>query len=62
MLRALRLRLPLLERVMGGVHKAYRLHKWTGIAAAVTAIAHWGAKESSGWIKIHPLGPRSGWR
>ena len=35
----LALHLPLLERVMGGVHKAYRLHKWTGIAAAVIAMA-----------------------
>ena len=35
----LALHLPLLERVMGGVHRAYRLHKWTGIAAAVIAMA-----------------------
>ena len=47
----LALRLPLLDRVMGGMDQVYRLHKWTGIAAALTAIAHWGAKESSGWIK-----------
>ena len=47
----LALRLPLLDRLMGGMDQVYRLHKWTGIAAALTAIAHWGAKESSGWIK-----------
>ena len=47
----LALRLPLLDRLMGGMDQVYRLHKWTGIAAAVTAIAHWGAKESSGLIK-----------
>lgn len=47
----LALRLPLLDRALGGMDQVYRLHKWTGIAAALTAIAHWGAKESSGWIK-----------
>lgn len=47
----LALRLPLLDRALGGMDQVYRLHKWTGIAAAVTAIAHWGAKESSGLIK-----------
>lgn len=47
----LALRLPLLDRMMGGMDQVYRLHKWTGIAAALTAITHWGAKESSGWIK-----------
>ncbi len=47
----LALRLPLLDRLLGGMDQVYRLHKWAGIAAALTAIAHWGAKESSGWIK-----------
>ena len=47
----LALRLPLLDRVLGGMDQVYRLHKWAGIAAALTAIVHWGAKESSGWIK-----------
>ena len=47
----LALRLPLFDRLMGGMDHVYRLHKWVGIAAALTAIAHWGAKESSGWIK-----------
>jgi len=47
----LALRLPWLERPLGGLDQVYRLHKWAGIGAAVTAIAHWGAKESSGWIK-----------
>ena len=28
----------------------YRLNKGTGISAALAAIAHWGAKESSGAI------------
>ncbi len=47
----LALRLPLFDRLMGGMDQVYRLHKWTGIAAALTAIGHWGAKESSGLIK-----------
>jgi predicted ferric reductase len=33
----LALRLPLLDRVMGGMDQVYRLHKWTGIAAALSA-------------------------
>ena len=47
----LALRLPLLERPLGGMDQVYRLHKWAGIGAGITAIAHWAAKESSGWIK-----------
>lgn len=47
----LALRLPLFDRLMGGMDQVYRLHKWTGIAAALSAIVHWGAKESSGLIK-----------
>ncbi|MBY0410641.1 MAG: ferredoxin reductase family protein [Burkholderiaceae bacterium] len=47
----LALRLPLLDRVLGGMDQVYRLHKWAGIAGALTAVVHWGAKESSGWIK-----------
>ena len=47
----LALRLPLLDRAMGGMDQVYRLHKWTGVAVALSAIAHWGAKESSSFIK-----------
>lgn len=47
----LALRLPWLERPLGGMDQIYRLHKWAGIGAAVAAIAHWGAKESGGWIQ-----------
>jgi predicted ferric reductase len=47
----LALRLPWLERPLGGMDQVYRLHKWAGIGAALTAVLHWGAKESSGWIK-----------
>ena len=47
----LALRLPWLERPLGGMDQIYRLHKWTGIGAALTAILHWGADESSDWIK-----------
>lgn len=47
----LSLRRPWMERPLGGMDQVYRLHKWAGIAAVVTAVLHWGAKESSGWIK-----------
>ena len=47
----LALRLPLFDRLMGGMDQVYRLHKWTGMAAALSAMVHWGAKESSGLIK-----------
>ncbi len=30
-----------LEQRLDGLDKAYRLHKWLGIAALVTALAHW---------------------
>jgi predicted ferric reductase len=48
---ALALRLPAFERPLGGMDQVYRLHKWAGIGAGLAAIAHWGAKESGGWIK-----------
>lgn len=47
----LALRLPLFERALGGMDRVYRLHKWAGIGAGLTAVVHWGAKEGSGWIK-----------
>lgn len=47
----LALRLPWMDRALGGMDKVYRLHKWTGIAAALTAVLHWGAKESGGILK-----------
>ncbi|MFZ2298340.1 MAG: ferric reductase-like transmembrane domain-containing protein, partial [Aquabacterium sp.] len=30
-----------IESFLGGLDKSYRLHKWLGITALVTAIAHW---------------------
>ncbi len=47
----LALRLPQLERPLGGMDQVYRLHKWAGIGAGLTAVLHWGAKEGGGWIK-----------
>ena len=47
----LALRQPWMEKPLGGMDQVYRLHKWAGIAAAVTAVLHWGAKESGDWIK-----------
>ena len=47
----LALRLPWVERPLGGMDQVYRLHKWLGITAAVAAVLHWAVKESSGWMK-----------
>lgn len=47
----LALRLPLLERALGGLDKVYRLHKWAGIGAGLAALLHWGLKEGGGLIK-----------
>ena len=42
-----------IESFLGGLDKSYRLHKWLGITALVTAIAHWlwveGVKWAVGW-------------
>lgn len=51
LIMVLALRLPWLERPLGGMDQVYRLHKWAGIGAALMAILHWGADESSDWIK-----------
>ncbi|WP_303851953.1 ferric reductase-like transmembrane domain-containing protein [Bartonella apis] len=46
-------RLRLIDNALGGLDKAYRLHKWLGITALVTAIAHFlltkGTKWAVGW-------------
>jgi predicted ferric reductase len=51
MILALRPRWP--EGWLGGLDKMYRLHKWLGITALVTAIVHWlwanGPKWAVGW-------------
>uniref|UniRef100_UPI00333FD101 ferredoxin reductase family protein n=1 Tax=Castellaniella defragrans TaxID=75697 RepID=UPI00333FD101 len=47
----LALRLPWMERPLGGMDQVYRLHKWAGIGAALTALLHWGADQSGSWIK-----------
>ena len=48
----LALRPPWLERPLGGMDQVYRLHKWAGIGAALFALLHWGADQSSDWIKF----------
>lgn len=47
----LALRLPWMERLLGGMDQVYRLHKWAGIGAGVFALMHWGAKESGSFIR-----------
>ncbi len=39
-----------LDRTMGGLDKAYGLHKWAGICATIAAIAHWLAENGPKWI------------
>lgn len=39
-----------LEPWLGGMDKAYRLHKWLGIIAILLSLAHWLSKESKGLI------------
>ena len=38
-----------LEPWLGGLDKSYRLHKWLGISALVTAVLHWVAKNAPHW-------------
>lgn len=56
----LALRQPWQERLVGGLDQVYRLHKWAGIAAAVTmALHYWGFKIFFGdWLKS--TGDRAG--
>lgn len=42
-------RTPWLERRLNGLDKSYRLHKWLGIAALVTAVIHWVAVNAPKW-------------
>lgn len=60
----LALRPVFLEPWLGGMDKAYRLHKWLGISALVLATIHWlwakGPKWAVGWgwLERPPRGPR----
>jgi predicted ferric reductase len=47
----LSLRQRWMDRVLGGMDQVYRLHKWGGIAAALTAMMHWTAEQSGSWIR-----------
>ncbi|MAY66057.1 MAG: ferric reductase [Rhodospirillaceae bacterium] len=38
-----------LESWLGGLDKSYRLHKWLGITALVTAVAHWLVVNAPKW-------------
>lgn len=46
----LALRLSWLEGWLNGLDKSYRLHKWLGIMALVTSVAHWVASELPKWM------------
>lgn len=39
-----------LERLLDGLDKSYRLHKWLGIAALVASVVHWGWAQVPKWL------------
>lgn len=45
----LAVRSPWVDRWLNGLDKSYRLHKWLGISALVTAVAHWIFVSGPGW-------------
>lgn len=61
----LAIRSPWLEQKLAGLDKSYRLHKWLGITALVTATAHWWFAKGTkwmvgwGWLERPVRGPRS---
>ncbi|HEY9148591.1 MAG TPA: ferric reductase-like transmembrane domain-containing protein [Gammaproteobacteria bacterium] len=48
MLLALRTRM--LERLLGGLDKNYRLHKWLGIGALIVTVLHWWWAQGTKWM------------
>lgn len=63
MILALRPRWP--ERLIGGLDKMYRLHKWLGVGGLVFAVMHWLWSEAPkwavrlGWLTRPQRGPAS---
>ena len=61
----LALRPVMLEPLLGGLDKVYRVHKWLGIAGLALAVVHWlwakGTKYAVGWgwLERPPRGPRA---
>lgn len=48
----LAMRLRMVETLVGGLDKHYRLHKWLGITAALFAFAHWLSKQYKWLIEL----------
>ncbi len=46
----LALRLPVIERWLGGLDRVYRLHKWMGIWACIFAVLHWAMGQIPKWL------------
>lgn len=46
----LALRTRLLERLLGGLDKSYRLHKWLGIGALIVTVLHWWWAQGTKWM------------
>lgn len=46
----LALRTRMLERLLGGLDKTYRLHKWLGIGALIVTALHWWWAQGTKWM------------
>jgi predicted ferric reductase len=61
----LSLRLRALERLLEGLDKMIRLHRWLGLAALVFALLHWALVQvpqwvvQAGWLQRWSRGPRA---
>lgn len=58
-----------LDRMAGGLDKAYGVHKWAGIVVTVTLTLHWLTYKSAGWLvglgwlapRVRPAGAGHPW-
>jgi len=56
----LAMRLTVIESLLGGLDKHYRLHKWLGISAVIAAVVHWLVKLEPKWLVKHGfVGPET---
>ena len=39
-----------IDKTLGGLDRAYRLHKWLGITALIFVLVHWALKEGKLWL------------
>lgn len=53
-------RIPWLNRQMGGLDKAYVIHKWTGIVTTMLIVIHWLGENAPHWLVEAGLLPNPG--